>query len=397
MTTPAYPVVFASPGRDSAVPFATVAKGRVTWSRDIGQDSTSASPPQVLLWRDNPIVVTSSHVQWFDREGELLGRRERQPGSPVVLHDGRIYFKGRNGFLQAVDEGNHVILADAPFPGAMGAEVRVQLLWPRNEDFLAVTFWPGDRERADGDPADTPLEGPEITVLRNRYESTYGDFTWTEEGRPRLPPLLRPDRGEVTVALDRFVRIDAERGREIARFGPIDAGEWVEWSLNSQGRYGLVGYTGVRKLLILIDDQGREVWRWTDDAPDRWARTQPPIQQSDGRVVVLTEGRVIVVDAGRTVWQFDVLSDRLRHGAAVDDGSFEVRGGRLLAVGGLRHGTSLADGSLLATIGGTLYHFSKDGRKLFSVAYGEEILSAPVVDAEGIVYFATGSKLVQIR
>lgn len=119
---------------------------------------------------------------------------------------------------------------------------------------------------------------------------------------------------------------------------------------------------------------GEEQWRWVDrEKDDRWVTAQPPIRSVSQRVYALTGGRVLAIEQGKLLWQYQVKDEILRHGS------------------------SLADGSLLVTVGKTLIHLDSAGNELFSASLDDEILTPPVVDAEGNIYVATASHLVKIK
>ena len=175
----------------------------------------------------------------------------------------------------------------------------------------------------------------------------------------------------------------------------------TEWSVDPGEVYTFVGYdttsAGRVKVLLAMSADGHELWRWTDaEDAEEWAIRQPPIRGAGGRVYVLTRGRLLAIEAGKLRWHYDALSEGLKHGTHVDAGAFEIKDGRLMATGSLRHGAVLSDGSLLVTGNRTLHHIGADGRKLFAVSVDADILSPPVVDPDGHIYVATATHLVRI-
>jgi hypothetical protein len=366
-----YPVVFASPRRDSAIPATTSARGDVAWKTTIGL--TMPRPPAVLTSTGHVVLVAEANFALFGPGGKRLWTREKQSGTPVVVAGGLFYYKSRKLFLEAVDADNGPVLQRSPFPWAMAPETQVGLLWPRENDFVAAAYWPGDDEVAEGDAPDTPLQPPQVTGLRNRYGTTYGDWGTTVEGRPKLPPLFAPDLNRMALAVDEAIRLDIGEERELSRFKlPLE--QVTDWSVDSREIYALAGYEAGKKVLLSLSSEGAELWRWTDaENADRWSGGQPPIRAGKRRVYALTEKRVLAVEKGRLLWQHDA-----------EDGT-------------VRRGSSLEDGSVLVTAGKNLLHLNAKGRLLFSVDVGDEILSPPVVDAQGSIYVATASELVQIR
>ncbi len=390
------PIRFANPGRESRLDAATAAQGKLTWTQPVGSASTPEWPPTVLLWGGRPVVVTPTHLAVFDAQGARLWMKERQVGTPAVVFDGRLYYKGKHRFIDAVDAGFQPALSQAPFPGAMSAAVRVGLFWPRESDFIAVLQVPGQNEVPEGEPPDTPLTQPHSTLLKNRYPTTYGDWRLDHPGMLRLPPLLLASRHIVALAHGDVVRVDVDRFEEVSRF-PLPLPELVDWSVDAAETYTFTGYDKQHKALVAVAASGKVLWRWADPADaDRWAPQQPPVRAAGERVYALTEGRVLAFEKGQLLWVFDARDAALRHGARVDDGSFEVKDGRLLARGSLRHASALSDGSLLVTGNRTLRHLSPAGRVLFQITVDEDILSPPVVDGDGHIYIASATRLMRV-
>ena len=391
-----YPVTFASPRRDSALTTATAATGTVTWSRNMQLNASPDWPPAILLWGEREVLVTYTTLIAVDRDGTALWRRPIQGGTPAAVGGGTLYAKGKHHCLEALDLNDRMVLDEAPFPGAMGDEVRVSLFWPEADSFLAALFQPGEDGTADGDPVDRRLRLDGMIVLKNRYPTTYGDWQKSFPGRSRLPPLLQPDSGILTLFTHEAIRVDMAGEQELSRFA-IPLEQVTEWSVDTEGVYVVTGRSGGHNTLVALSATGAELWRWVDsETADPWAGRQPPIRGAHGRVYALTEGRVLAIENGRLLWQFDARSDDLRHGAKLEEGSFEIKDGVLIAKGRLRHGSVLADGSLLVTRGRKLHHLNAQGAKIFTVEAASDILSPPVVDAAGHIYVATASALLRI-
>jgi outer membrane protein assembly factor BamB len=383
--------------RDSALPASTTARGVVAWSRELGPAASPGWPSTVMLWGERPVVVSFAEVAVFDTAGSKSWSHAKQGGTPVAVEGQRLFLKGRHRFIDALDRDGRVVLEQASFPGAMSPDVQVQLFWPRAHDFLAVLFEPSPQEVAEGDSPDTPRRPARNTLVKNRYETSYGDWMPTVEGNSALRPLLLPAQERMTIFVGQAIRYDMADEKEIARFAvPLD--QLVDWSVDADEVYCVTGYLAGRPALLMLSADGRELWRWVGEpGSDNWAPLQPPIRLAGGRVVALTGSRVLAFDkSGRLAWQYDARGESLQHGAKASAGSFEVKEGVLLGTGALRHGSGLADGSVLVTSGKVLVHLGADGRKLFSVSLDEEILSSPAVDDHGHIYVTTASHLARI-
>lgn len=395
-----YPTRHATTGRTGMIDGLTTATGRVGWSVATGKEATPFLPAEVLIWQGLPLVCTYQDLSLFDATGKPLWQRRKQGGTPAgVATNGLLYFKNPSLFIDAVDIQNKQILKSAPFPGAMGPEVRVPGFWPGASEFVAVAFDEPPTESRLGPPGPPSAnEGPRLTIIRNRYPTAYGDMLKRFPGSTGLAPILVPSKPVVALALNGdVVRVDVAKKAELPRF-KFPVADPVDWSVDADEVYVITGYDHQHKVVAAISGTGETLWRWEDTIEsDTWAKLQPPIRFGTDRVYALTEGRVLAIESGRLVWAYDLRSEALRHGARVDDGSFEVKDGRLLAKGALRHGSALADGSVLVTSGKSLFHISAKGSKLFSVDLPEEILSAPVVGGNGVIYVATATHLVQIK
>src|SRR5262249_44835973 len=156
---------------------------------------------------------------------------------------------------------NELVLKQSPFPWAMDKKVVVNILWPRERDFIAAVFSPAQQELPDGDPPDTKLQPAQSTALRNNYGTTYGDWGTTVEGPSRLPPLLLPELNRLVLATDEVIRIDVGEEKELSRF-KLPLQELVNWSVDSQETYCVTGYAAGRKVLVALSAEGQELWRW---------------------------------------------------------------------------------------------------------------------------------------
>jgi hypothetical protein len=63
---------------------------------------------------------------------------------------------------------------------------------------------------------------------------------------------------------------------------------------------------------------------------------------------------------------------------------------------GYSYAVALADGTLLASAGGTLERVSSGGDRVFAVTLKQSIVAPPTVDIEGHVFVAAETELVRI-
>jgi len=393
-TSPLYAARFAGPRRDSAIVGETRAEGVVEWSRDIGLPAGSA-PRDVLSWQGGIAVVGGGRVVQYSTNGERLWDRPASQGAPVVAANGLLYLVSRNTELEAVDATNIARLKEAPIPGQASRKFQLELLWPRQDDFVTTSYMADPTY--DSEDLSRPQPKPLTVGRRTVYGEAIGAWGVSHDGHQRLPPLLLPGPGLWVIALDQVVVVNLSTEEERPHF-KLSLSELTEWSADSSGTLYVTGYAGGNKALLAVTTAGREMWRWIDkDEPDRWAASQPPMLGLQGRAFLLTEGRVLAIDAGKLTWSYDARSESLRHGALAAEGSFEVKDGRLLSTAKLRYGTSLSDGSILVVGSKTLRRIDASGRKVFALTLATDIVTPPVVDADGNVYVATASQLIKIR
>ncbi len=267
------------------------------------------------------------------------------------------------------------------------------LMHGRDEDFVSVTIHPDPTFDSEGGEAPQPT----FAVSRTPYGAMTSDWVVELEGVVEHPPLFVPKIERVYLLVGGIASFDLAKEQVLERVPlPIDA--MTDWSSDETGKLCLIGYQHDRATLVALTPSGDEAWRWSDPSGmERWVKGLPPLRCPSGRVYAISEGRVLALEEGQLIWDFDVRSQALRHGAAIEEGSFVVEEGRLLATVSIRSATALLDESLLVATQKTLYHLDREGRIRMKLALDEEITAAPVVDDEGRIYLVTVSHLLQIR
>lgn len=377
--------VHASPRRDCAVAAASAARGEISWSRPI-EPAGPGGGVELLVWSGHVLTDTGAAVALWDARGERLWSRRKHDRSPVAAAGGALHLANRDLYLESVDLRNELVLKRAYIPGLTSDDLRLTLLWPRKADFVATVAFAGQEEVPGGKTEPPPAA--RVSVRRTVYGERVGAWTGDYGGLQTLPTLFVPGRNRVVLGVDAtVVSVDIETGEE-CRF-PIPLGRVADWSADDDGNLVLAGYDGDRRIVLSTDQAGKPLWRWEDgpagEAPaaDRWAAGQPPVRAARGRVFVLTGTRVLALDAGASAWTYD---------PAEETAEVEAPAG-----GALRRATSLSDGSVLVTGGRTLRHIDSAGKLRFRVEADGDLVSSPVADADGRIYVATSTHLVQIR
>jgi hypothetical protein len=348
------------------------ATGAIAWTQDL-----AAPPRDLLVWAGQVLVVAQETVALHGKDGRRLWERARRSGSPVALGNGRLYLESQSHFLQVVEPSDELAVEKAPLPGLEGSETFLEMIWPRKDDFVVATTMP-DPTYDSEEPGPRPK--PLITVSRVRYGNNTGDLAEDFEGRLKLPSLFLPERSRwLGLAGNTVISADVQT-EKVKRF-PLPIDEAVEWSAEPAGLVAVAGTDKGKKVLVAVDVDGAEKWRWVDDGPgeaaagrpDRWVKDQPPVGAASGRLVVLTTERILAFDGGKLAWQSYVHS--------------EVPG----------RATLLADGGLLVTSGATLRRIDAANPGGFWRTLPAAIVTSPVVDAEGTIYVATATQLFAIR
>jgi hypothetical protein len=321
--------------------------------------------PDLLIWEGHVVVSNFQTMTVFTNDGNRLWERAMLLGSPLAAANGLIYYENKQLELDAVNPGNELVLDSAPLPAVMNHDFRVTMLWPRMEDFINVIFWPGHE----------PEEKPEMFVRKTLFGEDMGRWGGQYEAMQQLSPLFIPELQQLVLSIykQEVMCIDIEQETTMPRFKiPLD--ELSDWSADNEGTLCILGYQGANKVMLALSLAGEEKWRWSDiETPDRWVPAQPPIHSGNQRVYALSDSRVLAIEQGNLLWQYKV-----KNGIA-------------------KRGSSLADGSLLVSAGKTLIHLDSTGNERFLVSLDNEILTPPVVDADGNIYVATATHLVQIK
>jgi outer membrane protein assembly factor BamB len=343
------------------------AAGVIRWKAELADGDVERR--DVLIWNGQILVVTPTAVALHGKDGALLWQRAPRAGSPVAIGNDNTYFETPAHFLQAVRIDDEPSLEDAPLPGISGNDSFLELLWPREKDFIVTATLPDPKYDAEGSD---PEPKPQVFGRRVAYGSRSGAWAAVYTGTLKLAPLFVPEAARWIVHLDRVISVDVDRDDE-KRFD-LAVDRVLDWSADPAASLAVLGTVKGKKVVLQVDAEGVEKWRYVDETrTDVWAEGQPPIGSASGRLVLLTSQRVLAFDAGKLAWHVDFDRERPRRG------------------------TLLADGSVLVTSGHTLRKLDAAGAERFAVALPADIVTSPVVDAAGAIYVATASELFSIR
>jgi outer membrane protein assembly factor BamB len=323
------------------------------------------------LWQDHVVVESADLAFIYATNGRLLWTRAKRGGSPLAIANGDLYLVSPLRQLTSFDANNQPRMAAVPIAIYRTEEFHINLLWPQLDDFVASAYMP--HPTYDTEDMRTKRPSPELFTGRTVYGKTLPTWIGEFAGALKLVPLYNPNNHEWLVGYDQIHVINTVDGESLAKFAlPVD--KPVTWSVDHASTICVAGYDAEsRKLLVALNSRGEKLWHWNGASKnDLWA-DQPPIRANGGRVYALTQSRVLAIDKGVLAWQFDAGNEPLRHG------------------------TALADGTLLLTSNKTLSQIDTNGRRVFSISLPENIETPPVVDGVGGIYIATAKALYRIR
>jgi hypothetical protein len=358
-----YNSFFESPKRDCSISTVANGKGAIIWSSELYGPVSDIN--KLLIWEGNIVVTTYSEIYVFKNDGKRLWERKKQDGSDVSLGNGLAYYENEDNKLDAVNTYNQLILDNAYFPGAMNREFHVELIWPMENEFISAVYWQG--RIPDG-------MGYETGWRRTIYGKMLASFGKDYDGFSLLPPVFIPELEHLLISVNYdIIYINTKNGEEIKRFKLPDKNP-IDWSADSESLVFLFGNDDLYKLMVCTSLEGEEKWRWEDTSKlVGWIKKQPPVRWGSKRVYALTDRSILAIEEGKLIWSYDEF------------------------IAAPRNASSLSDGSVLITAGKTLTLLNSLGKLIFDVSLEEDILSPPIVDAEGNIYVATDKKLYKIN
>lgn len=396
MIASSYPTAYAGPARASYEAVVSHARGKPVWAREHSLDFHGKETGLLLLGGD-VIVNAGRAFALFDAKGGQRWRKAKREGSPLAIRNDRVYLEGPGLFLQAVDAGGTVVIDQAPFPPLTNREFAVTTLWPREKDFLAITYLAHPKYNEE-DLGDRNLD-PKTYAQISAYGDPVGAWGASYSGKQSLPPLFVPGPGLLFLSQNQITAVHVETGRQISFALPVERPQG--WSADANGNLSVTGYQAGRKTIVFLAPGGEETGRWQEplhgsasgafasetgtERDDDFAFPQPPVQAPGGRVWALTRGRVLAFHDGKPAWTYALAREPGRDGGPrpeIDKPAFA---------------TALADGSLLFTAGNGLRKLNAEGKLEFLYRAPEAIIAPPVVGADGSIHLLTAGQIIKLE
>ncbi|PKK84997.1 MAG: hypothetical protein CVT49_00200 [candidate division Zixibacteria bacterium HGW-Zixibacteria-1] len=355
------PTYFGNPRRSSFIPVVSNTGGVIEWQTPLDLPG-GVIPHAALIWNDNIVLETMDGIQVYSRQGKFVFKQKKNYGAPLGVAGEFLFTQDPKFWLTAFNIKGEITLEEADFPNANNKDYNVSMLIAGKSDFIAVIQFNGGPENLK----------PEIFVELANYGDILPKWQNRFDGIQSAAPLYMADIGLVVVFTNEIIFIDAGTGGEKSRL-VLPLPLIYSGSADIDGTLYLIGNDDGQAILVALAPDGTEKWRFKiDGGIAEVLSKQPPVVGLDG---------LIHVPAGRTL-------KTVKDGRLIREFTIEERT--------IDHCTALADGSVLITAKNTLYRADASGKKIYGLLFDHDIVTPPVVDAQGHVYIATAFELLRI-
>ncbi|MFH1197539.1 MAG: hypothetical protein V1720_17705 [bacterium] len=367
-----YTHYYANSRHDGFINAAANCTGKVAREYILPAEPDKFIEARLILASDNFLVVDAmTEIFCLDDKQNLLWRREKYYGSPIVISNGLIYFQSpaRKDRMEAVDFQNRMIISDfVIFEIIDGSFLR--LFEPTKEGLIANVQYTGMPE----------VSSDQFIVYRTDRESL--GYEWSKRylnDYISFLPLVNFEAGFLVTSNSKDVLIfdiDSKAGdTEPKNTFPLPSSS--EDIFVSSDKRGLIyfGYCGREKIVLkCFDSSGKEIYETT--APEKFYGIDkviaPPILAND-YIYLLSAYNLVCFKNTKVEWQ-----------KAADGFTFS-------------YATALSDNSILVARENILSHFDSNGTLLFSINLDDKITAPPVVNEKGRVFICTKSKIISIK
>lgn len=367
-----YTHYYANSRHDGFINAVANCTGKIAWEYVIPAEPDKFIEARLILLGDNFLIVDAmTEILCLDDKRNLLWRRDKYYGSPIVIDEGLIYFQSpaRKDRMEAVDFQNNMIISDfVIFEIIDGSFLR--LFEPAKEGLIANVQYSGIPE----------VSADQFIVYRTDKEG-YG-YDWSKRylnDYIRLIPLVNFDAGFVLTSNSKDVLIfdivsNAGDTEPKHTFPLPSASEDI---FVSSGKDGLIYFSYCERDKIVLkcfNPKGTEIYEAT--APEKFYNIDkiiaPPILANDN-IYLLSAYNLVCFKDTKLLWQ------KTADGFAYS------------------HATALSDNSILVAQENILSHFDSNGKELFSSKLDDKITAPPVVNAKGRVFVCSKSKIISLK
>ena len=353
-----YPVMFANYQRNSNVPVATNAKGKLLWSKkysDMDKD-TRLTPRNLLIGKENLGIRSIEELAVLDLNGKFKFSVPIAKSTPVVFGKSALANADQAFMLEYRDYNGNLLLESKDFP-ALDDWTTLLLFKPTWDDFLAAVQF-------NGGPRRLPKR---FDVYSLPIEKSVRTWSFDNEGVIHHALLSKDEKTVVIVQKADVILLNISDGTEISRFG-VDLEQIATLSIDLDGNLVMFGEKEidetVRPVLEIVDFTGEQKWLYVFESP---RVNQPPVSGSGGRVFLVDGIMLKCIINSELIWEN------------------ELNGGEYTWL------TVTANDFVVCLSGKNLSLYDQEGAELFNVEVTEEdeAFYVPVcIDSAGRLYVA---------
>ncbi len=367
-----YTQYYGSSRHDGYIAAETNCKGNIEWEYKIPPDDQDLIEARLILNEGKNIFIdATSEIICLDENGKMLWKREKWYGSPVVIKNKMVYYTSaeRADRMEAVDFQNNIKVSDFVIYEIIPRSF-LTLFEPASNELIAQVQYTGLQEVA-----------VDKFVIYKSATNSLG-YVWSkifnEEICPLIPLvnfekkfLLTADNSSVYL----FDINSTSRELEPKVKFPLPENSGNIFVSSSAGGLIYFGYSKEDKTILnVFDEAGKESYSVEYNEEYKFINKviAPPI--ITGKAIFLLTSNALINIKNKAV-------------------SWEIKSGGTP----FSFATGLKDNSILVTKDNMLYHYSENGKELFSKKTDNKITAPPIVDSEGTVYVCTADKLFCIK
>ena len=368
-----YTQIFANSCNNSSVDKSAKATGTIIWVKKLSTDpENSGTVGYLLTAKQKVFAVTQKKILAFDNSGNNLWERDHWPLSPVSLRFDKIYFTSseKKSQMQAVDFDNKILIENFWMPEVVERSFLV-LFEPVEKGLIAQVQYQPD-----------PDTGPMGFVIYRIHDGALGT-EWEKNfdtQKSKVIPIINLDKNILVTnnTIDAYVFDINSKGDNVKPLFefPLPLGDRTMWlSSSKSGDLYWVGEDNKETLLKVTDTKGELLWEWKSGQADfsNFATPILPTIAAPEIQYLITLKKLFAFKSGKKIWEIE--SDNVNFSNA----------------------TALNDNTILVIMGSTLIQFNSEGKEIFKLDFGENIVTAPVIDENGQIYVASNENIFAVK
>lgn len=367
-----YTQYYGNSRHDGYIAVDTKFNGNIEWEYKLPTDEEDLVEARLILNEGKNIFIdATSEIICLDEKGNMLWRREKWYGSPVVIKDKMIFYTSaeRADRMEAVDFKNNIKVSDFIIYEIIPRSF-LTLFEPTINELIAQVQYTGLQEVA-----------VDKFVIYKVSTTSLG-YVWSKVFNEVLCPLIPLVNFEKKFLLTAdnssvYVFDINSNSRELEPKVKFPLPENSGNIFVSSSADGLIyfGYTKEDKTILnVFDETGNESYSVYYNEEYKYINKviSPPIITGKA-IYLLTSNALINIEDKAVGW--------------------EIKSGGIP----FSFATGLKDNSVLVTQENMLYHYSSKGKELASVKLENKITAPPIVDSDGNVYVCSSDKVYAIK